>query len=375
MGIHESIAIFGDITASDFVRVTHDPADLDHDGWWAITQTFEGEFLAFKFATVTRGLSASQITSRYSGTFDGVAHSDWKSSLNQDDYEAGVRTIHEDIARGWVYQVNLCRVLSAQLPADRQFDPVALYLNLVAKNPAPYAGVLRVYASDSGLDHDVFIVSASPELFISRDHDTLLSRPIKGTAATPDGFLAKDSAENIMIVDLVRNDLSYVCSPGTVNVPVLLAAEEHPGLYHLVSDIEGTLEPKTGWTEIMKALAPAGSISGAPKSSALEVISRLERADRNIYCGAFGWVDADAKQARIAVGIRTFWIDHASQGRSLNFGTGAGITWESEPAAEWAETELKARHLLNVASERYAGNSESDPAEVHDLNRQQESAT
>jgi para-aminobenzoate synthetase component 1 len=153
-----------------------------------------------------------------------------------------------------------------------------------------------------------------------------------------------------MIVDLVRNDLGQVCESGSVKVVDLLRLEEHPGLVHLVSDVEGTLPAESGWREILAALTPPGSVSGAPKSSALEVIERLENSSRGIYCGGFGWVNADNKSAELAVGIRTFWQEFSAGTKSLNFGTGAGITWASDPAGEWQETELKAERLLSIAA-------------------------
>jgi para-aminobenzoate synthetase component 1 len=153
-----------------------------------------------------------------------------------------------------------------------------------------------------------------------------------------------------MIVDLVRNDLGHVCEPGSVSVPELLRLEEHPGLVHLVSDVEGRLPEGATWAQIFSATAPPGSVSGAPKSSALEVIQQLEKAPREIYCGGFGWVNGTEQTAKLAVGIRTFWQSNSSSGLQVNFGTGAGITWDSDPTGEWHETELKAAHLLSVAA-------------------------
>jgi para-aminobenzoate synthetase component 1 len=207
-----------------------------------------------------------------------------------------------------------------------------------------------VPAADAGLESDVRIVSASPELFLSRHNQTLRTSPIKGTAPTAAELLEKDNAENIMIVDLVRNDLGQVCESGSVKVVDLLRLEEHPGLVHLVSDVEGELPDGTTWSDIFAALSPPGSVSGAPKSSALEVITRLETAPRDIYCGGFGWVDSDTKSAQLAVGIRTFWQGKSNGGSVLNFGTGAGITWGSDPQGEWDETELKASRLLGIAA-------------------------
>jgi para-aminobenzoate synthetase component 1 len=258
-----------------------------------------------------------------------------------------VATIREDIARGWVYQANLCYVLSAPLSAP--LDPVGLWQLLSKHNPAPYLSALYIPKSESGLIDDVSIVSASPELFISRDGNLLISSPIKGTAKSESELLEKDRAENVMIVDLIRNDMSCVAIPGTVEVPDLLRVEPHPGLVHLVSDVQGLVSSETSWAQILEAMSPPGSVSGAPKSSALEVINRLEKTPRQIYCGAFGFVDANLETAKIAVGIRTFWQSQRDGNYFINFGTGAGITWGSDPASEWAETQLKAQNLLRVA--------------------------
>jgi para-aminobenzoate synthetase component 1 len=186
------------------------------------------------------------------------------------------------------------------------------------------------------------IASASPELFLSRSESIVKTSPIKGTQpANALKFGAKDQAENVMIVDLMRNDFGRICKSGTVEVPRLLSSEEHPGLQHLVSDVQGELLNEISWSQIFTALSPPGSVSGAPKSSAVQVISTNE-IDRGPYCGALGWVEGD--QAVLSVAIRTFWKD-----AGINFGTGAGITWGSDATAEWEETQLKARRLISIA--------------------------
>ncbi len=246
--------------------------------------------------------------------------------------------IREQIAQGWIYQVNLCRVLTAPVPA--RAEPAGLAHLLAAGNPAPYAGAVDL--PDAG----VRLVTASPELFLSRSGDTLASGPIKGTGRTAADLLPKDTAENVMIVDLVRNDLAHVAEPGSVDVPELCVVREHPGLVHLESKVTARLRPDQGWTEILDAAFPPGSVTGAPKHSALKTIADLEREQRGPYCGAIGWVDGDRREARLAVGIRTFWLERGL----LRFGTGAGITWGSDPAREWAETELKAQRLIGLAN-------------------------
>ena len=153
------------------------------------------------------------------------------------------------------------------------------------------------------------------------------------------------------VLDLVRNDIGRVCATGSVTVPDLCVVEKHPGLVHLVSAVRGELRADAGWPELLGAAFPPGSVTGAPKSSALRIIEALEPVPRGPYCGGIGWVDADRGTAELAVGIRTFWIDRAEG--VLRFGTGAGITWGSDPEAEWRETELKAARLLAVASGAY----------------------
>src|SRR5438093_787630 len=268
----------------------------------------------------------------------GPASDQWASSLDRDAYCAGVDLIRDAIAAGDVYQVNLCRVLSAPLPPDA--DVAALGAALAMGNPAPYSAVVRLPSAG------VHVASASPERFLRREGDVVESRPIKGTAPAPDAFPAKDRAENVMIVDLVRNDLGRVCEYGSVSVPGLCEVERHPGLVHLVSTVRGRLRRDSGWPELVAATFPPGSVTGAPKLAALDVIGRLEPVPRGVYCGAVGWVDADARRGDLNVAIRTFWIE----GGALHVGTGGAITWDSTPAGEWQETELKARRLLAVAS-------------------------
>jgi len=163
----------------------------------------------------------------------------------------------------------------------------------------------------------------------------------------------KDHAENVMIVDMARNDLGRVAVTGSVRVSELCRVEAYPGLVQLVSTVTARLRPGTTWPELFAATFPPASVSGAPKSSALRVISELEPLPRGPYCGAIGYVDNRGRQppAALAVGIRTFWLD----GDELRFGTGAGITWGSQPEAEWAETELKAERLIALASAGVGG--------------------
>ena len=272
---------------------------------------------------------------------------DWTSSLDQEAYEAVVAHVRDEIAAGEVYQANVCRVLSAACRPGA--DVVGLAHLLAAGNPAPYAGGVQVPG-------EVWVVTASPELFLRVEDGVVTSGPIKGTAVTTDALTDKDRAENVMITDLVRNDLQRVCVPGTVEVTTLLGEERHPGLVHLVSTVQGVLADDVLrapdlWARLLDATYPPGSVSGAPKSSALDIIAALETVPRGPYCGAVGWIEVrpdGSVRAELAVGIRTFWWEDGV----LRFGTGAGITWGSDPEGEWAETELKARRLVGLASGR-----------------------
>jgi para-aminobenzoate synthetase component 1 len=335
------MARFGGRLATGLLEVSDDPAVLGTGGFWAVVADFEGRVTCARFADV-RPDPAPPPT----GGWLGPRRTQWRSSLDHAAYTGGVRRIREYIAQGEVYQANLCRVLSAPLPDPGGADDVDALTGLLARgNPAPYAGTVRLP------EHGVEVATASPELFLRRTGETILSGPIKGTGRTEDDLLEKDHAENVMIVDLVRNDLGRVCATGSVTVPELCVVEKHPGLVHLVSTVQGRLRPGAGWPELFGAAFPPGSVTGAPKSSALRVIRELETAPRGPYCGAVGWVDADRGTAELAVGIRTFWIDRVGpEGPEVRFGTGAGITWGSDPEREWQETELKAARLLAVAS-------------------------
>ena len=309
--------------ATDLVEVSHDPVCLEDGGFWAVSTTFENEFTAAKFATVVDAPFPLTPWIPLKGL--------WSSSLSADQYVAYVERIRSSVADGWVYQVNACRRLTHQ---DEGQSLRGLFSEILKSNPAPWASYFEI----PGL----MIASASPELFLSRNGSTVKSSPIKGTQPNnSQQFGAKDQAENVMIVDLMRNDLGQICKSGTVEVPRLLSSEEHPGLQHLVSDVQGELIDNISWSQIFTALSPPGSVSGAPKSSATQVISDNEIA-RGPYCGALGWVQGS--QAVLSVAIRTFWKDS-----HINFGTGAGITWGSDADAEWEETQLKAKRLISIA--------------------------
>ena len=318
----------GGIEAKSCSEISRDPASLDGGGFWAVQIDFEGGATFAKFDDVA--FNVDFLSNEPVIPPDGP----WVSSMNSDEYIAYVERAREAIADGDIYQVNACRTLKAPHAGNLE----GLFREILKANPAPYAAYLHL--------PEIEIASASPELFIEicEDHlgkRVIKSSPIKGTSRT-DSFAEKDYPENLMIVDLMRNDFGSITEIGSIQVPRLFGVEEHPGLFHLVSDVTGVVKQGVRWSEIFAALLPAGSISGAPKSSARKLIAVNEKA-RGPYCGILGWVYDG--MAVLSVGIRLFWKHEAE----INFGTGAGITWGSVAKDEWDETELKAARLMKIA--------------------------
>ncbi|HEX3620734.1 MAG TPA: chorismate-binding protein [Acidimicrobiales bacterium] len=329
------VAVVGGCLLTGLGDVTDDLTALDAGGTgrWLVVLPFDGPPVLARFDRWHRAPPPSP-----TGAPAAVRAGGWTSSLDAEVFGKGVDAVRDAIITGDVYQVNLCRRLSAPVPAG--FDILRLGEALASGNPAPFAATASVPSAGLGL------ASASPELFLRRRGDAVETRPIKGTAAPGLPFLAKDRAENVMIVDLMRNDLGRVCRFGSVTVPALCREESHPGLLHLVSTVRGRLRAGVGWAELLAATFPPGSVTGAPKLAALDVIARLEPTPRGLYCGAVGWVDAASGDGDLNVAIRTFWLDDGH----LHLGTGAGVTWGSTPEGEWQETELKAARLLAVAA-------------------------
>ncbi|HEY3184142.1 MAG TPA: anthranilate synthase component I family protein [Gaiellaceae bacterium] len=254
---------------------------------------------------------------------------EWERSWTDDEYAAAVEAVRAAIARGDVYQVNLVQHLSAPFAGDPAGIAAAL-APLRPLHPQPLVG--------DGWS----VVSGSPELFLARRGDRLLTMPIKGTRpAGEDVDDDKDAAEHVMIVDLERNDLSRVCEAGSIRWPELMAQRELAGVTHLVSTVEGRLRPDVGLAEILAAVFPGGSVTGAPKISAVDHIARLEPVGRGASMGALGTVRANG-DFELALTIRTFAV---SDGR-VHLWVGGGIVWDSEPEAEIEESWVKARPLL-----------------------------
>jgi para-aminobenzoate synthetase component 1 len=338
----DALAVVGDRLLTDLVDVTDDLAALDSTGFWAVALPFAGPPVCARFATVRPARPWPGPPWR------GPAPDTWRTSLDRPAFEDGVRRIRAAIGEGDVYQVNLTRRLSAPLPppgAGGSTDVAALGAALARGNPGRFSAVVRLPR------HGLRVASASPERFLSRRGRRVWSSPIKGTAAVPEALGPKDRAENVMIVDLVRNDLGRCCEFGSVRVPALLEVEPYPGLVHLVSTVEGRLRPGLGWADCIAATFPPGSVTGAPKLAALAQIAAREPVGRGVYCGALGWVDASRRAGDLNVAIRTFWMEDGE----LHLGTGGGITWGSSPTGEWRETELKARRLLRVATSEPVG--------------------
>jgi para-aminobenzoate synthetase component 1 len=262
----------------------------------------------------------------------------WQSSLSRAEHAARVHAIKELLEAGECYQVNLTR----RLTLASRVDPLALFAAMHARHPAPHAALLMLRDAGAAVD----VVSASPELFLRTRGRMVETRPIKGTARDPARLRAsaKDRAENVMIVDLARNDLGRVCEPGSVRVPALCEVEQHPGLHHLVSTVQGRRHDDVTLGALVRATFPPASVTGAPKPRVLQVIEDLEPVRRGVYCGAVGWVDGDRGTSAWSVAIRTFQMT----GHETHFGTGGGIVADSDAASEWDETELKAQRLLDL---------------------------
>jgi para-aminobenzoate synthetase component I len=268
----------------------------------------------------------------------------WQSSLPRPEYEAAVRRAIDYIRAGDVFQVNL----SQRLSADWRGDPFALYARLRAESPAPFAALVRLGGAD--------VISASPERFLSRRGERIETRPIKGTrprGADPTAdrrqavalrSSAKDRAENVMIVDLARNDLGRIARFGSVSVDELCTLESHPGVHHLVSTVRAQTRTGVCAGDIVRATFPPGSVTGAPKIRALEIIEELEPVRRGPYCGAVGWF-GPGEELELSVAIRTL----VAAGDALHLHVGGAVTADSDPAAEWQETMHKAARLLHAA--------------------------
>ena len=268
----------------------------------------------------------------------GMTIGDWEQTWTAAEYGAAVDEVRSAIARGDVYQVNLVQHLETSFDGDA-LEVASRLASLRPLQPAPL--VTEAWS----------VVSASPELFLSRRGRRLRTMPIKGTR--PRGEAAKlrasekDAAEHVMIVDLERNDLSRVCEAGSVHWPELMRTHELTGVEHMVSTIEGILRPGIGLGEILEATFPGGSVTGAPKIAAVDLIAELEPVGRGAAMGALGQVYGNG-DFDLALTIRTFAIAAGS----IHLWVGGGVVWDSDPAAEVEESWTKAAPLLRAVGSR-----------------------
>jgi len=256
----------------------------------------------------------------------------------------GVRRILDYLRAGDVFQVNLSRRWSARFAAAP--DPAALYAQLRRANPAPFAGLF--------VGHGRAVVSSSPERLVSVRGDVVETRPIAGTRprAPGDDEAArirelvghpKERAEHVMLIDLERNDLGRVCTPGSVEVDELMTVESYAHVHHIVSNVRGRLRDGISPGEVIRATFPGGTITGCPKVRCMQIIAELEQVPRGAYTGAFGWLNRDGDMD-LNILIRTAEVD----GAQAQFRTGAGIVFDSDPERELDETRAKARGLLRA---------------------------
>ena len=293
-------------------------------------------------------------------------HGTVETTSTREAYIKAVSAVKEYIAAGDVYQVNIAHVFSGKW----QGGGPALYARLRSQTPAPFGAFL--------MRHDGYLLSSSPESFLRLRGDVLETRPIKGTRARGGSFdderqiteltsSAKERAELLMIVDLERNDLARVCRPGSIEVSELYGVETHPTVFHLVATVRGKLLPAKDVFDAVRVMFPGGSITGAPKIRAMQIIRELESVARGPYTGAIGYFGFDGS-ADLNIAIRTIVL----KGEDVSYHVGAGIVWDSHPESEYEETLAKGRALRTAiesggASDNpHLGQTFAEDADVND---------
>ncbi len=334
-------------------RSDHRFPDLEL-GWYDVVVAVDHrENRAFVFAS---GADAAARTEWALARLQGRARfpsPDWEiepePDLTADQYRRAVRRTIDYIEAGDIYQANITQRFQADLPPG--FDRLALYNDLRRRNPATFAAFI-----DFG---ETALLSSSPERFLKVEGGMIETRPIKGTrprgpnpaldAALGRELLAseKDRAENLMIVDLLRNDLGRVAKLGSVQVPVLIGLESYATVHHLVSVVTAALDDGKSAVDLLQAAFPGGSVTGAPKIRAMEIIAELEPTERGPYCGAIGYLSAGGALDTNIV-IRTLLIDRDR----ISFQVGGGIVADSDPQAEWQESLTKAKALIETLAGR-----------------------
>ena len=268
-----------------------------------------------------------------------------QASISEDHFCDDIEKIQEYIRSGDSYQINHTYRINGNVYGA----PLALYSRLRERQPGRFGAYI--------VQGHHYLLSQSPELFIERQGDTLKAMPMKGTASALSDTAnslsddPKNQAENVMIVDLLRNDLSRICLPNTVKVPHLFQVARHGDVLQMTSTVQGQIKPDVKLHDILNAVFPCGSVTGTPKKRSMEIIQELEQSDRGYYCGALGWLDPNGDFA-FSVPIRTIEIEKDSSSQEMNFtlGVGAGITIDSDAKQEWQECHIKSAFLTELPS-------------------------
>jgi para-aminobenzoate synthetase component 1 len=270
-----------------------------------------------------------------------------KNSVSKQDYIETIRKLQQHIRLGDCYEINFCQQFFAE---DVEIDPIEIYRKLAEVSPNPFSGLYRL--------NDKYCMCASPERYLQKKGNNIISQPIKGTIKrdlqnTADDKLnkenlaksKKDKSENVMVVDLVRNDLSKICEEGSVKVEELFGIYSFPQVHQMISTITGTVKQHTPWTDIIKATFPMGSMTGAPKKAVLELIDRYESTGRGLFSGSIGYISPDG-DFDFNVVIRSIFYDENL--KLLSFLAGGGITFYSKAEDEYEESMLKAEAIMKV---------------------------
>ncbi|MBS1743477.1 MAG: anthranilate synthase component I family protein [Bacteroidetes bacterium] len=266
---------------------------------------------------------------------------------SKEEYISIIESIHQHIRRGDCYEINFCQEFYAE---DADIDPVYIYHQLSSVSPNPFSALYKL--------NDRYCLCASPERFIKRSGNEIISQPIKGTAkrnladayeddTNKNSLLLskKEKSENVMIVDLVRNDMSRICTEGSVHLKELFGIYSFPQVHQMISTIAGTVNDCTHWTSILDACFPMGSMTGAPKLKVMELIDRYEKVPRGLFSGTIGYIQPNG-DFDFNVVIRSLFYNESN--KFLSFKAGGGITFYSDADAEYEESLLKAKAISDI---------------------------
>ena len=277
-----------------------------------------------------------------------------KNKIDREDYIRIIEKLKRHILRGDCYEINFCQEFFAE---NAEIDPLNIYSRLTAISPNPFSVFYKL--------NNCYCLCASPERYLKKEGNTVFSQPIKGTAkrnlkdAAADTLSknlllnsSKEKAENVMVVDLVRNDLSKICKPGSVKVDEFFGIYSFPQVHQMISTVSGELEECMNWIDCVKATFPMGSMTGAPKKKVMELIEEYEQTKRGLFSGAIGYVKpgmdllAESAEFDFNVVIRSMLYNETN--KYLSFQTGGGITYNSDPVLEYEESLLKAEAMMSV---------------------------